>query len=316
MNYCDQSCGDWLTFDRFEPKDADSASFVLICSTREMEQIQQIYGFDEATVRNCMDLDESVRFGSYVDYDFISMVHTEEVEDRALVSELNLYFSNKLLILVLPDKLTIRIARLIDDYKSAIIAQRGQGDLWLSRALYDLLHLLLQDVSAALETLEDNMEHLQDTMMASVNKKHIDAVAHYHKICYTMKKHMRAMADVGELMIVNDNAFLPKTTMRYFRSIASRLDRLRDYAASLYEFSNSLQNTFDSKIQGKMNDAINKLTIVTVFFGPLTLITGIYGMNFMNMPELHWLYGYPMVIGLMALITIVVYLLFKKSEWL
>ena len=58
------------------------------------------------------------------------------------------------------------------------------------------------------------------------------------------------------------------------------------------------------------------LTAITILFMPLTVLTGIYGMNFDYMPELHWHYGYFMVLGLMALIIISLLLLFNRRKWL
>jgi magnesium transporter len=56
------------------------------------------------------------------------------------------------------------------------------------------------------------------------------------------------------------------------------------------------------------------LTIFSVFFMPLTFIVGIYGMNFEFMPELHWKWGYPMVLLIMLIICIVIFLWFKRKK--
>ena len=61
---------------------------------------------------------------------------------------------------------------------------------------------------------------------------------------------------------------------------------------------------------------MRRLTAITILFMPLTVITGIYGMNFDYMPELRWHYGYFMVLGLMALIIISLLLAFNRRKWL
>ena len=58
------------------------------------------------------------------------------------------------------------------------------------------------------------------------------------------------------------------------------------------------------------------LTVVTTIFMPLTLIAGWYGMNFVNMPELHWPYGYPVIIVVSLMIVAGALLYFKKKKWL
>ena len=66
----------------------------------------------------------------------------------------------------------------------------------------------------------------------------------------------------------------------------------------------------------KVNQQIRALTLITLLFMPLTVLTGIYGMNFDNIPELHWHYGYFMALGLMALIVISLLVLFRKRSWI
>jgi len=80
--------------------------------------------------------------------------------------------------------------------------------------------------------------------------------------------------------------------------------------------SHDLLNLYDSKSSAQMNETVKKLTIITLFFGPPTVIAGIYGMNFINMPELEWLLGYPAAILLMAAISTTIYLVLKKKKWL
>ena len=65
-----------------------------------------------------------------------------------------------------------------------------------------------------------------------------------------------------------------------------------------------------------MNQQMRVLTVITIIFMPLTVITGIYGMNFDNMPELHWHYGYFMVLGVMLCIIIGLLIFFSRRKWL
>ena len=65
-----------------------------------------------------------------------------------------------------------------------------------------------------------------------------------------------------------------------------------------------------------MNQQMRVLTVITIIFMPLTVITGIYGMNFDNMPELHWPYGYFIVLGLMLCIIVGLLIFFSRRKWL
>ncbi|MDB5219041.1 MAG: Magnesium and cobalt transport protein CorA, partial [Myxococcaceae bacterium] len=79
--------------------------------------------------------------------------------------------------------------------------------------------------------------------------------------------------------------------------------------SSLLEAQFSIQSN-------RMNEIMKRLTIISTIMLPLSLIAGIYGMNFEHMPELHWLYGYPYALGLMVVVATGIILYFVKKKWL
>ena len=78
----------------------------------------------------------------------------------------------------------------------------------------------------------------------------------------------------------------------------------------------SMMDIYLSFQSNRMNQQMRVLTVITIIFMPLTVITGIYGMNFDNMPELHWHYGYFMVLGVMLFIIIGLLIFFSRRKWL
>jgi magnesium transporter len=77
-----------------------------------------------------------------------------------------------------------------------------------------------------------------------------------------------------------------------------------------------MQNTFLGLVNIEQNQVIKIFTVVTVIFMPPTLIASIYGMNFVFMPELKWLGGYPFAIGLMVFSSMIFLWYFKRKKWL
>jgi len=65
-----------------------------------------------------------------------------------------------------------------------------------------------------------------------------------------------------------------------------------------------------------MNEVMKTLTVISTVMLPITFIAGVYGMNFDRMPELHWLWGYPFALGLMAAVTLVTLWSFRRRGWI
>lgn len=82
------------------------------------------------------------------------------------------------------------------------------------------------------------------------------------------------------------------------------------------ESVNNLMSVYLSLSSQKTNEVMRVLTIFSVFFMPLTFIVGIYGMNFKFMPELEWRYGYPIAGGVMFVITLGIFIWFRRRKWL
>jgi len=101
------------------------------------------------------------------------------------------------------------------------------------------------------------------------------------------------------------------------------LQDVREHAAQVAEATETLHELLTGILElqislagMRMNNVMRLLTMVATIFIPLTFLAGIYGMNFEVMPELHWKYGYPALLGLMAITAIGMFLYFKRKDWL
>jgi magnesium transporter len=117
-------------------------------------------------------------------------------------------------------------------------------------------------------------------------------------------------------MVQGDYPLIEDETLPYLHDVKDHLhnivhmfDSSRDTLSDLLEINNS-------NINNRLNGTMKILTIMTTLFIPLTLISGIYGMNFKNMPELDWKLGYPMALGIMVITAIVMYFVMKRNKLL
>jgi magnesium transporter len=85
---------------------------------------------------------------------------------------------------------------------------------------------------------------------------------------------------------------------------------------NLRDVVDSTLSTYLSSVSNRMNEVMKVLTLIATIFIPLTFIAGIYGMNFANMPELQWRYGYFGILIVMAVIGLFLAVYFKRRKWL
>jgi magnesium transporter len=95
----------------------------------------------------------------------------------------------------------------------------------------------------------------------------------------------------------------------HFARVTELVDSYRELVTSLLEAQFSMQSN-------RMNEIMKRLTILSTIMLPLSLIAGIYGMNFKHMPELEWFYGYPTALGLMALVAVSILVFFRTKRWI
>lgn len=316
MKIFDYSSGKFAEADSF-PEDAHSSdTLFILCYSSEITRLHSIFDFDESTVLNCTDLDEIVRYTAYEGYDFVSLTHMELEHDNIRLREINIYISGHYLIIVLPLHESPRLTYLeIALLKSA--EKFMDGDNQIVRLYFTFFHDLLTDFSDMLEELEDYIEAFSESLIIKeAEDNQLIDISALRRMTYTVKKQLRAMSYLGTQILMDQNGLLDKKQTRYFHNIDMRLKRLYDFAANLYELGNELLYTYDSRLTMQMTDTVNKLTTLTIFFGPLTVITGIYGMNFDSMPELKWAFGYPLALGIMVFVSMVIYIVLKKKKWL
>jgi magnesium transporter len=113
----------------------------------------------------------------------------------------------------------------------------------------------------------------------------------------------------GEYALVSERAQI------YYRNIYDHLVRIEMLIGGLRDMTESALSTYLSSVSNRMNEVMKVLTLIATIFIPLTFIAGIYGMNFANMPELEWRYGYFGILIVMAVIGISLVIYFRKKKW-
>ncbi|MFJ4949220.1 magnesium/cobalt transporter CorA [Streptomyces sp. NPDC088760] len=102
----------------------------------------------------------------------------------------------------------------------------------------------------------------------------------------------------------------------YFRDVLDHLIRVKEQIAAFDELLNSILQAHLAQVTVAQNEDMRKITAWAAVIAVPTMVCGVYGMNFDHMPELHWSFGYPLVMAVMATACLVLYRGFRRNGWL
>ncbi|MEU0051208.1 magnesium/cobalt transporter CorA [Streptomyces sp. NPDC006309] len=140
---------------------------------------------------------------------------------------------------------------------------------------------------------------------------------------YQMKRELlelkRAVAPLGRP--VEDLATRPIRVVApeiqaYFRDVFDHLIRAKEQIAAFDELLNSILQAHLAQVTVAQNEDMRKITAWAAVVAVPTMVCGVYGMNFQHMPELHWRFGYPLVMGVMAAVCLALHRGFRRNGWL
>ncbi|MFI9830549.1 magnesium/cobalt transporter CorA [Streptomyces sp. NPDC051913] len=102
----------------------------------------------------------------------------------------------------------------------------------------------------------------------------------------------------------------------YFRDVSDHLLRAKEQIAAFDELLNSILQAHLAQVTVAQNEDMRKITAWAAIVAVPTMVCGVYGMNFEHMPELHWTFGYPMVLGVISVACLALYRGFRRNGWL
>lgn len=216
---------------------------------------------------------------------------------------------NRLVIVDLYDR-DMSTSRAFKKMVSKKFSSRSPG-----RALKHFITALIDKHTKVFDQIKNSTAKIEDAI--TKNKTIDDIIAtisnNRHKALNLYTSYERLL-DTIEVLVDNENEIFDDDDIKHLKSLAYRVERYSANISYLSDYITNVKDSCDSKMDLSMNSTMKVLTVVTTIFTPITVITGWYGMNFENMPELSWNFGYYYVIGLSILSLLTCYLLFKKLD--
>lgn len=181
---------------------------------------------------------------------------------------------------------------------------------------YAMLDLIVDNYFLVLDRLEDEIETLESEIIRTPNQKTKSKIHQFKLESLVLRKAIAPLREAIGKFARTESPFVDESTKIFLRDLYDHTVQLMDLLETHRDVLNGLYDLYLSEISFKMNNVMQVLTVISTIFIPLTFLVGVYGMNFDNMPELHWKNGYFYLWGFMVFMALALIWFFRRRRWL
>jgi magnesium transporter len=282
--------------------------------TNDTRNLLQSFGCDDLAIADCSRTRHPPKVENFHGNTFILFRGISEIDDA-----LNL----------VPQQLGIWVGQnfLITVHKSHSVSidhfskRLHEDDLLQSPAVLALrlLHYASGRYLDKLMAAEERITELEDRLLDGNSEEVLKELVTYRSRLRKLRRVFNYHQRIADTVLHDGGSFLGTghdESYHIRRDLYDRCERLLSLCTLYYELCGDLIDGYISLTSHQLNNTMKILTIITAIFVPITFIAGLYGMNFVNMPELHHKYGYYIVLAVIAALAAGMVYLFKKIRWL
>jgi magnesium transporter len=287
----------------------------------ELQEVAKTYALQPTSVNDCLDPEHLPKFEQFENYVFVIIRAFDEHAQRTCTTVQEL---TRKVAIFSGQSFLITIHRTEQPWLSALEG-KFEGDQAGHPGKEGLqAYVLTQVLNAAVDTYLRPMENIESRIDAfeelvfggrdSDNRAFAEDLRDIHVLkrqVTLIKRLLWRTLDVVQRMTPASGR-----AASLFRDVQENVESYHFYADELLDDANTVLNVQLALATHRTGEVVRILTVFSVFFLPLTFLVGVYGMNFDYMPELRWRWGYPVVLAAMGLITLAIYLWFRRRGWL
>lgn len=283
-----------------------------------IRELGEIFNLHPLALEDVVNVHQRAKVEQYGDQTFI-VAHMATVNDHLETEQISLFLGSKFVLTFQERPGWDCLEPVRDRIRKHLTHLRSAGPGYLA---YALLDAIVDQYFPVLEAYGERLETLEDLVVERPDRA---AVAEVHEMKRELLHVRRLIWPQREALnsLVRDRTpHIDDETRLYLRDCYDHAVRIIDLVETHREVCSDLMDLYLSSVSNRMNEVMKVLTVISTLFIPLTFIVGVYGMNFntqispWNMPELNWPFGYPLVLALMAIISVGQLIFFRRKGWI
>lgn len=276
----------------------------------EIKHLADTFHFHPLAIEDCLHRFQRPKLDYYEDYTFYISHMVREENKEITKTEIDFFVSKKFIVTFHRSP-----ALEVKQVWNHITTQENLEKWDPFYVFYRTLDNIVDNYFPLIYKIEDKLDEIEENSrnesMSSLMEELFDA----RSMLLNLRHTIDPMRDLLYRMLNSHRLDGILKKREYFSDIYDHLLKLSEMIMSNREVTADIRDSYLSLNSHQTNNVMKLLTIMTSIFSPLTFIVGIYGMNFENMPELSWKYGYFLSLGIMGILGGSMYLWFKKKGW-
>lgn len=286
-------------------------------STKQMEKIAEIFGIHELIVDDAVAAHQRPKVERYNDQLFVVVRSVKYMDDEKVTDTRQIISTGEVQMLIGPDFIvTVRHNASIPKVAEFLDAEPEVAALGPAAVAWKIADYLVEDYARITGELSEDVDELENEVFTPRKKINIDKIYMYKREILEMRHAVGPLGPALKMGLSANKDLLSKRIQSYFRDVQDNAMIVNDQVHGFDERLSSLLDASVAKVTLQQNSDMRTISAVVGMVAAPTLIAGIYGMNFENMPELGWQFGYPLALLLMLACVLAMLWWFKRNDWI
>ncbi len=279
---------------------------------KTMQFLKDHFNFHPLDIEDCLSVIERPKLDEYDDYFFLVLhipVFVKQTR-RLIPFTVNIFIGNNFIVTVhqgLCKPIQTTYDHLVEDPS---ILERGSGYL-----LHGILDALIDYSFPILNKIYRNIQNVEDDIFKKPSTNNVKTILLIRTNILTFRNIIFPQRKLLKTLEIKDMDFLIEALEVYFSDLVDHIEKIWDTLENYKELVEGVHEAHQSLLSNKINDIRRILTIFSVVILPLTLISGVYGMN-IGLPFMGFPWAFFIILGGMIIISIVMLIYFKFKDWI
>jgi magnesium transporter len=285
-----------------------------VSHVKTLEKLGASFSIHPLVLEDILDVEQRPKIEDYDTYLFIVLKALRQIpEGRAIESDQ--------VSLVLGSRYVISFHEGDSDLFAPVRERllRGKGrirKLGADYLAYSLIDLIVDNYFVSLETFSDKVEFLEDEVVVRPSPETLREVHRFKNDMIILRKSLWPLREVIARLERRESPLISENLSMYLKDVYDHTIIAIETVETYRDILSGMLDIYLSSMSNRLNEIMKVLTIIATIFMPLTFVTSLYGMNFKNMPELSWKYGYYEVLGVLVVIAGAMLVYFRRKRWI